>query len=412
MPELGWAAIAAGVMRGGAAAAAILSLSLAAHAGGYDTGERDWDFLFQKDNFAAEAGTRYVDPQRTLTNVVGVGGGYTGSPTATGIGETASFTVERFSAMARLTQQVRCMASYRQPFEGHANYGTTWFAAPSATEQHFTSEDYGLTCAVSAPVGMGNLLFIGGASYQTITYELLQNFSLYGAPFGAASTNVSGDGIGWRAGIGYEIPQYALRATLIYNSAIGYDMTGTGSALPTGGFPLTYSGALTGSITMPQSIELKAQSGIAPGWLAFGSVKWTDWSVLQDMALCPPGTSSCITGAGAYSALTVMFKDSWTVTLGAAHQFSDQFSLAGSLTWDQGASQGFTSQTDTWVADLTGVWTPNKNLEFRLGGSVGLLTGGSLSTLTLPGGTNPLGYTASFGADVVYGLSGKAALHY
>ena len=78
--------------------------------------------------------------------------------------------------MARLTQNVRCMGSYRQPFEGHANYGN-WFASASATEQHFTSEDYGLTCAASAPVGMGNLLFIGGASYQTINYELLQDLT-------------------------------------------------------------------------------------------------------------------------------------------------------------------------------------------------------------------------------------------
>ena len=37
-----------------------------ASAGGYDTGERDWDFLFQTANYAAEAGVRYVDPQRTL----------------------------------------------------------------------------------------------------------------------------------------------------------------------------------------------------------------------------------------------------------------------------------------------------------------------------------------------------------
>ena len=40
------------------------------------------------------------------------------------------------------------------------------------------------------------------------------------------------------------------------------------------------------------------------------------------------------------SALTLMWKDTWTVTLGAAHQFNKQFSLAGSLTWDQGASAG------------------------------------------------------------------------
>ena len=86
------------------------------------------------------------------------------------------------------------------------------------------------------------------------------------------------------------------------------------------------------------------------------------------------------------SALTLLWKDSWTVTLGAAHQFNEQFSLAGSLTWDQGASKGFTSQTDTWTVDLTGVWTPHKNFEFHLGGSIGVLTGGSLSTATLASG--------------------------
>ena len=178
MPGRVRAALAAGVFRGLAAATAVLSLSLAAHAGGYDTNERDWDFLFQQDKVAAEASTRYINPQRTLKNAVGVGSSYTGTPTAASVHETDPFSVERFSVMARLTQNVRCMASYRQPFEGHADYGTSWFAIASATEQHFTSEDYGLTCAVSAPVGMGNLLFIGGASYQKIAYELLQNFGV------------------------------------------------------------------------------------------------------------------------------------------------------------------------------------------------------------------------------------------
>ena len=164
---------------------------------------------------------------------------------------------------------------------------------------------------------------------------------------------------------------------------------------------------------MPQSVELKAQSGVAPGWLAFGAVKWANWSVDQNMPLCAPGTTPCAIGSGALSALTLLWKDSWTVTLGAAHQFNDQFSLAGSLTWDQGASQGFTSQTDTWTLDLTGVWTPTKQFEFRFGGTIGVLTGGSLSTATLPGGVpNLVGYTASFGDDLVYALSARAAVHY
>ncbi len=401
MPGHKRAAIAVGISRSVSAAAAVLSLSVVAHAGGYDTGERDWDFLFQQDQVAAEAQTRTVDPHRTLKTVTG-SGAFLAGQSATNVREASAFSLERFSVMARLAQHVRCMGSYRQPFEGHADYGM-WFAAASATEQHFTSEDYGLTCAVSTPAGMGNLLFIGGASYETINYKLLQNFGGL-----AASTDVGDDGVGWRAGIGYEIPQYALRATLIYNSAIGYDMSGTG--VNVGG---AYTGPLAGSITMPQSVELKAQSGVAPGWLAFGSIKWANWSVDQDMPLCAPGAPSCITGVSAPSALTLMWKDTWTITLGAAHQFNKQFSLAGSLTWDQGASQGFTSQTDTWALDLTGVWTPHKQFELRFGGTIGVLTGGSLSTATLPGGVpNAVGYSASFGDDLVYGLTASAAIHY
>ena len=327
--------------------------------------------------------------------------------TAASNNETEAFSVERLSLMARLAPNVRCMGSYRQPFEGHADYGL-WFAAASATEQHFTSDDVGLTCDVAVPAGPGQLLFIGGASYQTINYELLQNF---GGP--TTTVRVSDDGVGWRGGVGYEIPQYALRVTLFYNSAVDYTMSGTGTNLPAP-FPVFfYNSPLVGSITMPQSMELKAQAGIAPGWLAFGAVKWTNWGVVQDMALCAPGAGSCITGISAPSALTVLWQDTWTFTLGAAHQFSDWFSLAGSLTWDQGASQGFTSQTDVWAVDLTGVWTPNKNVEVRFGGTIGVMTGGTLSTATLAGGIpNPVGYTADFEADLIYALSAKAAVHF
>ncbi|MGG2475354.1 transporter, partial [Rhizobium sp. BR5] len=44
-----------------------------------------------------------------------------------------------------------------------------------------------------------------------------------------------------------------------------------------------------GSVSMPDSIELKVQSGIAPDWLAFGSVKWTDWSQIQVIPFCQVG---------------------------------------------------------------------------------------------------------------------------
>ena len=38
----------------------------------------------------------------------------------------------------------------------------------------------------------------------------------------------------------------------------------------------------TGIGNLPQSVELSARSGVAQDWLVFASVKWTDWSVLQN----------------------------------------------------------------------------------------------------------------------------------
>lgn len=365
-------------------------------AGGYDTGERDWDFLFQERNISFEAGVRYIAPDRTLNNIVGVFG------PSIDTREAEAFAVPRFSVTARLGDTATCMASYREPWGGHADYGTAWTYAASAIEQHFSSQDYGLTCGARIPLSKGQLHFIGGVSYQMIEYELTRAIG-----FGAvARTDVSDSGIGWRAGVAFEIPEYALRASLIYNSEIDYRMTGTLSAGPA-------IIPIFGNITMPQSIELKARSGIAPGWLAFGAVKWTDWSVADNMWLCPVGVPVCGAPPAAVSALTLLWKDTFTVTLGVAHQFNDVVSVATSLTWDQGATQGFTSQTDTWVADATVVIIPNDNVEISLGANIGLMTGGALSTMVLPGGIpNPVGYTATFGDDLLYGLSANAKVRF
>ena len=270
------------------------SLSLAAHAGGYDTGERDWDFLFQQDKFAAEAATRYIDPQRTLKNVVGrrLPDGPVDCANDRDRGFLGRALQRHGAADAAICA---AWAAIAQPFEGHANYG------------HVVRRRLGDRAALHLRGLRADLrgLDAGGHGQPAVhRRRLLPDDQLRAAAElqhvpggGPASTNVSDDGVGWRAGIGYEIPQYALRATLIYNSAIGYDMTGTGVACSRA--LATIRGPLAGSITMPQSVEFKAQSGVAPGWLAFGAIKWTNWSVDQDMALCAPGTTSCITGVNA-----------------------------------------------------------------------------------------------------------------
>src|SRR6185312_1347224 len=65
--------------------------------------------------------------------------------------------------------------------------------------------------------------------------------------------------------------------------------------------------AALGKGNLPQSVEVKLQSGIAPGWLAFGSVKWTDWSVQKELLVLTDNPE--VGSADIYN-----WKDGWTVT--------------------------------------------------------------------------------------------------
>ncbi len=86
-----------------------------------------------------------------------------------------------------------------------------------------------------------------------------------------------------------KFPKIALRAQLMYRSAVDHSPSGQAAAIrftvrdanrQLAGAAFCDGGYRHAS---PQSVELKVQSGIAPGWLAFGSVKWTDWSVLDGL---------------------------------------------------------------------------------------------------------------------------------
>jgi len=130
---------------------------------------------------------------------------------------------------------------------------------------------------------------------------------------------------------------------------------------------------VNGAASMPDSLELKLQSGFAPGWAAFGSVKWTDWSQLQVLKFCP----ATVSRTTPCTSLDLLYRDGWTITGGVGHKFNDQWSGAVSLTWDRGTSHGYGTQTDTWTLGTGVSYTPTENLEFRLAGAVGIMTGGS-----------------------------------
>jgi long-chain fatty acid transport protein len=161
-----------------------------------------------------------------------------------------------------------------------------------------------------------------------------------------------------------------------------------------------------GNGTLPQSLELKLQSGIAPGWLAFGSVRWTDWSVLDTLDYTIFVAPQPIGGA---KELEYYYKDGWTVTGGIGHVFSETISGVVGFTWDRGVSTTEDTLSDSYTA-AAGVSIKDKlGGEVRFGGAISYLTSASVSAETqpqLPGVVDPgasFGY--SVGGDWVYALS-------
>ena len=397
------------ISKGILALAASCALTSTALAGGLERGGYNIDLLFDEGRFAAESAVTFVAPQRELNNVTdkAEGGSLTGLPTTAEGSE--SYWVPRIGAKAAIGDAADCMFDYSEPWGAHKNPGRNWAGANEDIETKVESRNYAVTCSYRFDAGPGQLRLIGGTFYQEVygfQERLVQAFPA-GVPLtGVGRLDLEGDGWGWRAGVAYEIPEYAFRASLVYNSEVKLnDITGTldltqvNSAIP-GAF------GVNGSQNMPDVVELKVQSGIAPGWLAFGSVKWTDWSQFQRIPFyCNVAVSGVCNTSTAVTSLDLGYRDGWTVSGGVGHKFNEQWSGAVSVTWDRGTSQDFGTQTDTWTLGVGAAYAPTKNVEFRVAGALALLTGGSSNTVVIDGQTYGQRANYTFDDDLAAGIS-------
>jgi long-subunit fatty acid transport protein len=152
---------------------------------------------------------------------------------------------------------------------------------------------------------------------------------------------------GYMIGGAYEIPEIAMRVAMTYFSEIKLDFTGPEGIAPVANLnraliPTTGAGGGTAnfSVTMPQSILLEAQSGIAEDTLMFGSVRWTNWDGFSIVpGRYPPG------GTGALIDYT---NDSWTWNIGVGRRISDKLAMSASLSHEaeQDGFSGHLGPTD------------------------------------------------------------------
>lgn len=136
------------------------------------------------------------------------------------------------------------------------------------------------------------------------------------------------EGVGFLAGLAFEYPELAARLAFTYYSEIEHthdttEVTGFG----------TFEGETT--YNTPQIYNLEFQSGIAQDTLAFGSIRWVDWS---SFAIAPPVFTSTV------GVPLVEFTEDWTTyTLGVGHKFNDFLALAVQCTYEPDTGQELTT---------------------------------------------------------------------
>ncbi|SIT53125.1 Membrane protein involved in aromatic hydrocarbon degradation [Mesorhizobium prunaredense] len=375
----------------GAGCFSLLSSGIA-NAGGFDRAGVNIDQLFDAAPYSFDAGVTYVSPQRTLKNVQRLdGSGMSSSSVDVG----GDYAVPRIGIKANIFEPVDCLATYTEPYGAEADFGMNNAYSPTAVEYYVKTNDFGLTCSYKVNVGKGTFRFIGGVSYQEVDAFLSRQTLLAFGNTGLGKFQLSDEAWGWRVGAAYEIPEIALRASLVYSSSYKYDgLSGTVDSTGFAGGPL---GNVTGvfpvsaSAEIPQAVEFKLQSGIAPGWLAFGSVRWQEWSKLGIIPI--NGVINPVFGTPSNVSFDLLYRDGWTVSGGIAHKFTDQLSAAVSLTWDRGTSTTSGYQSDTWSVASGISYSPNDKIEVRLGGSIGVLTSGSSTFTGVGDAANAISYT-------------------
>ncbi len=378
-----------------------------AQAGGFARGEADTDILYEDGTIAGRGGVIYVMPDRAFDTVNGT--------SSSDDAYSDNYAIPSFAAKFRVSENFSCAITYTEPFGASSSYGddaqnadrgadvAAALTAPpgfgqlplviggnAVIESGFDTTELGGTCAVNFNVGPGQLHFLGGGFSQSFDYTEVKDYGTLNLDESSA--------FGYRLGAAYEIKEYALRAEVMYRSAVDHNAEGSffsGAPLVNIGIPLGSEYDASGTGTLPQSLEFSLQSGIAPGWLAFASVKWTDWSVLQTLNYTIEGLAF---GADVDQQKNFFWRDGWTITGGVGHQITEKVSGALSLTWDRGVGTGADIFSDTWTLGA-GAQIKHGPGVLRIGAAASYLTSGEQSV------ADGADFDATADGDWAYALS-------
>jgi long-subunit fatty acid transport protein len=274
---------------------ALCGTSGGAMAGGVERTAQSLAILFEEGR-KAEFTLGYASP-----DVSGVAfGGFSGDA-------TPSYFLPGFAVKVPLTPDLDAALIYDQPFGADIDYPLGTGYVLQGTTARLRSDAltgvlrYRFQGGFSAFGGLRLLRTRGDATIQTplLRYNM--------------ETDKQTD-LGWLVGVAWERPDIAARVSLTYNSRISHDF-GAIETVPFGVFQTEFR------TTMPESVNLEFQTGVAPDTLLFGAVRWVRWKQFE----IAPEVYRTVTRGD-----RLAYYDSNTVTysLGIGRRFSETWSGA------------------------------------------------------------------------------------
>lgn len=307
---------------------------------------------------------------------------------------------------------------YDQPFGADAEYSGNNLFTSNGTQTVLgnTLANPDVTGGTKVEVNTQNLSFIfgfqptenwniyAGPVYQTVKGNVSLRGDIYSA-FNGYDMQIKEDGdLGWLAGIAFQIPEIALKASLTYRSEIDHSVSATESIgladnlgalrdatltsiggpqnipnLPPalqqqiGGLILAANGLQSANatpgkttITTPQSVNLDLQSGIMENTVAFLNVRWVEWSDFSirpyKFGIASEAVSPLVSNPPGYAGgfnLVDYSDDQWSATAGVGRKFSEQWAGNVSVGWDSGAGNPVST-----LGPTEGYWNVGLGLQF------------------------------------------------
>lgn len=265
-----------------------------------------------------------------------------------------------------------------------------------------------------------NWNFYAGPVFQQLEGEVSLRGQAYSLYNGYDATIGKENGWGWMAGMAYQIPEIALKASVTYRSEIDYDVNVIES-IPTlpalallgssGGAAAAAIAAASGQteITTPQSVNLDLQSGIMANTVAFAQIRWVDWSNFSirpyKFGLVSEAVGPLVNRPNGFN-LVEYSDDQISANVGVGRKLNDLWSGSVSVGWDSGAGNPVTTLGPTegyWNVGLGVQYSPAPNYFVQAGAKYFWLGDAQAQTGAQSGGDE---YVAEFedNTAIAYGL--------